>query len=67
MNRNYYSNYYFPQLKKGIKNRQKSVEASKKFRKEFNIGKDVINDEDLIKKLDENENDINKTFVRMYE
>ena len=67
VNRNYYSNYYFPQLKKGIKNRQKSVEASKKFRKEFNIGKDVINDEDLIKKLDENENDINKTFVRMYE
>ena len=67
MNRNYYSGYYFHQFKKGIKNRQKSVEASKKFRKEFNIGKDVINDEDLIKKLDENDNNINKTFARMYE
>ena len=67
MDGNYYSSYYFPQLKKEIKNRQKSVEAAERFRKEFNIGKDVINDEDIIKKLDENENDINKTFVRMYE
>ena len=67
MDKNYYSNYYFPQFKKGIKNRQRSVETVKRFRKEFNVDRNVINDEVLIEKLDENENDITKTFARMYE
>ena len=66
IDKNYYSNYYFPQLKKEIKNRQKSVEAAERFRKEFNIGKDVINEEVLIEKLDENNNDIYQTFGGFY-
>ena len=66
MDGNYYSSYYFPQLKKEIKNRQKSVEAAERFRKEFNIGKDVINEEVLIEKLDENNNDIYQTFGGFY-
>ena len=63
-----YQRYYYPELlkKENIKNRKKSVEAAGKFRKIFNIGKHIINDEQLLIRLDENDNDINKVFQQMY-
>lgn len=63
-----YQRYYYPELlkKENIKNRKKSVEAAGKFRKIFNIGKHIINEEQLLIKLDENDNDINKVFQQMY-
>ena len=63
MNKDFYSPYYFPELKKGLKgNRQASVEAAVRFRKEYNIPKDEINEDVLIDTLYENGNDINQTF-----
>ena len=63
MNKDFYSPYYFPELKKGLKgNRQASVEAAVRFRKEYNIPKDEINDDVLIDTLYENGNDMNQTF-----
>ena len=63
MNKEFYSPYYFPELKKGLKgNRQASVEAAVRFRKEYNISKDEINEDVLIDTLYENGNDINQTF-----
>ena len=63
MNKDFYSPYYFPELKKGLKgNRQASVEAAVRFRKEYNISKDEINEDVLIDTLYENGNDINQTF-----
>ena len=63
MNKDFYSPYYFPELKKGLKgNRQASVEAAVRFRKEYNISKDEINEDVLIDTLYENDNDMNQTF-----
>jgi len=63
MNKEFYSPYYFPELKKGLKgNRQASVEAAARFRKEYCIPKDEINEDVLINTLYENGNDINQTF-----
>ncbi len=67
MNKDFYSPYYFPELKKGLKgNRQASVEAAVRFRKEYNIPKDEINEDVLIDTLYENGNDINQTFQIIY-
>ena len=67
MNKDFYSPYYFPELKKGLKgNRQASVEAAVRFRKEYNISKDEINEDVLIDTLYENGNDINQTFQIIY-
>ena len=63
MNKDCYSPYYFPELKKGLKgNRQASVEAATRFRKEYCIPKDEINEDVLVNTLYENGNDINQTF-----
>lgn len=63
MNKEFYSPYYFPELKKGLKgNRQASVEAAARFRKEYCIPKDEINEDVLVNTLYENGNDINQTF-----
>ena len=63
MNKDFYSPYYFPELKKGLKgNRQASVEAAARFRKEYCIPKDEINEDVLVNTLYENGNDINQTF-----
>ena len=67
MNKDFYSPYYFPELKKGLKgNRQASVEAAARFRKEYCIPKDEINEDVLINTLYENGNDINQTFQIIY-
>ena len=66
MNKNYYSNFYFPQFQKKIKNRQKSIEEAASFRKEFNIGEEDIYEEALIIKLDQNDNDIYQTFQELF-
>ena len=67
MNKDFYSPYYFPELKKERKgNRQASVEAAARFRKEFCIPKDDINEDVLVNTLYENGNDINQTFQIIY-
>ena len=68
MHRNTYACYYYPTYSKNneIKDRKKSTEAAKKFRREFNIESEIIKDEELIKKLDKNDNDINKVFQQLY-
>ena len=67
INKDIYSAYYFPKMKKGYKgNRQMSVEAAIKFRKEFGVSEKEIKEDQLIKKLEENNNDINQTFQQMY-
>ena len=67
MNKDYYSAYYYPELKKDKKvNRQSSVEAAIRFRKEFNISEKEINENVLIDTLEENDNDIFQTFQQFY-
>lgn len=68
MHRNTYACFYYPTYSKNneIKDRKKSTEAAKKFRREFNIESEIIKDEELIKKLDKNDNDINKVFQQLY-
>ena len=66
MNKDYYSAYYYPQMEKGIRNYHSSVEAARRFRKEFNVGEKELNENMLIKYLDENNNDIYQTFGEIY-
>ena len=63
----YYSAYYYPELKKQNRvSRRSSVEAARKFKKEFNISEGQLNEEVLINKLNENNNDIYQTFGQIY-
>ena len=66
LNKYKYRDYYFQNNNKGLKNREKSGEAAKRFRGSFNIDESIIKEEELLKKLDRNENDINKVFQLMY-
>ena len=67
MNKDYYAAYYYPELNKAKKvNRQSSVEAAARFRKEFQISEADINQEALVNKLMENNNDIYSTFGQMF-
>ena len=58
---------YYPELyeKKEI-DRSKSLEALRKFRKEFNVSGKDYNDEGLIKRLESNDLDIYKTFQKIF-
>ena len=63
----YYSNdIYQRNIKKDLIDRKKSIEALRKFRKEFGITENEFNDEGIIKRLEENGLDINKTFQKMF-
>ena len=54
-------------MKKGKKvDRGASVKAAKAFMKEFNIKEGDIPEEKLIKKLEENNNDIYQTFSSIF-
>jgi len=64
--KNYYSNDIHQQNIKKIIDRKKSIEALKKFRKEFGISEKEMSDEGIIKRLEENGLDINKTFQKMF-
>ena len=67
LNKYKYRDYYFQNNNKGLKNREKSEEAAKSFfRGSFNIDESIIKEEELLKKLDRNENDINKVFQLLY-
>ena len=67
LNKYTYYNYYFPSNNKtDIKNRKKSTKAATKFREVFNIDETIIKEEELLKRLDKNDNDINKVFQQMY-
>ena len=66
LNKYKYRDYYFQNNNKGLKNREKSGEDSKRFRKVFNIDESIIKEEELIKKLEKNDNDIYKVFQQIY-
>ena len=67
MRKDYYEPYYFPQIKKDkVKNRQSSVLAAERFRKEFNISEKDINQDVLVDTLYENNNDIYQVFGLIY-
>ena len=68
LNRYSYKDYYYPNLKANtqIRDRKKSSEAAKRFRRTFNIDEKVIIEEELLKRLDKNDNDINKVMQQMY-
>jgi len=48
------------------KNRQSSVKAAERFRKEFNVSEKEINQDVLVDALYENNNDIYQTFGLIY-
>ena len=65
--KNYYSeDIYQQKIKKFEMNRRKSIEAMRKFRKEFGLNEKDYKDEELIQNLEENKLDINKTFQKMF-
>ena len=68
LEKNTYRNYYYPEIfhKKKVIDRGKSVEALKKFRMEFNVSEKDYNDEGIIKRLEENNLDIYKTFQKIF-
>ena len=67
LDKNTYIYYYYQNgMGRDVRNRKRSTEAAIKFRKTFNIGKNIIKEEELIKRLDQNDNDINKVFQQMY-
>ena len=68
LNRYYYKEYYYPEIYENtpIRNRQNSWEAARKFRKTFNIDESIIKDEELIKRLVENDDDVNKVFQQIF-
>ena len=61
-----YQDYYYPNNKTWIRDRKKSTEAARRFRETFNIDESIIKEEELIKKLDQNDNDINKVMQQIY-
>ena len=68
MDKNYYRHLYNPeaQNKKKYYDRNKSIEALGKFRKEFGISEKEFTDEGILARLIENNLDINKTFQKMF-
>lgn len=67
MDKNYYNNcYYQYDMQKKPVNRNQSMEAVRRFRKEFGISKEDFKDEAIEKRLIENNLDINKTFQKMF-
>ena len=65
--KDFYSNDIYPRNIKNIRvDRQKSIEALRKFRKEFGISEKEFSDEGIIKRLEENGLDINKTFQKLF-
>ena len=65
--KDYYKYDIYPYKIKKIKvDRQKSIEAMRKFRKEFGITEKEFSDEGIIKRLEENGLDINKTFQKIF-
>lgn len=69
VNKYSYKEFYYPQNNKNPKDpteRKKSTEAASKFRRVFNVNNSIINDDELVKKLESNNNDINKVFQLIY-
>ena len=67
LDKNHYRDDFYPKFikKKGM-SRERSVEALRSFRKEFNISKNDYADEGIINKLEENNLDIYKTFQKIF-
>ena len=65
--KDFYSNEIYQQnIKKNEIDRKKSIDALRKFRREFGITEKEFNDEGIMKRLEENGLDINKTFQKMF-
>ena len=62
-----YYKYYYPHAKnRPVVDKTKSIEALKKFRKEFGITEKEYKDDGIIKRLEENGLDIYKTFEKIF-
>ena len=67
MNKDHYLPYFFPRIRQEKKvYRGSSVEAAIRFRKEFGISEADINQEQLLKRLEENNDNIYQTFQVFY-
>ena len=67
LTKNYYSDAFNQSKMQKIKvDRKKSIEAMRIFRREFGITEKEYNDEGIIKRLEENGLDRNKTFQKMF-
>ena len=68
MNKYFYKKYYYPKNNKNMQigGRKKSFESSERFRTTFNIDENIIKEEELLKRLDKNDNDIYKVFQQIY-
>ena len=65
--KNYYSHHIFEEkIKNNEVDRKKSFDALREFRKKFAITEIDFSDEGIIKRLEENGLDINKTFQKMF-
>lgn len=65
--KNFYSNFYYPETKaKKVYDRNKSIEALRRFRKEFGVSEKDFADEGIIQRLNENDLDIYKTFQKIF-
>ena len=66
--KNTYINYYYPEAKNKKKeiDRGKSMDALRRFRKEFGVSEKDYADEGIIQRLAENDYDINKTFQKIF-
>ena len=68
MNKDFYSSYYNVDLNREhrVRPRQSSIDAAVLFRKEFNIKKEDLNEDVLIKVLGDNNDDIFAAFGMIY-
>ena len=66
--KNLYRKYYHPELFNNNTeiDKRKSMDALKKFRKEFQINEEDYTDEGIIQRLAENQYDIYKTFGKIF-
>ena len=55
-----------PKIKKKEIDRRKSMDALRRFRKEFGVSEKDYADEGIIQRLAENDYDINKTFQKIF-
>ena len=62
----YLDDIYQYNIKKYKVDRKKSIDALRKFRKEFGITEKEFSDEGIIQRLNENGLDIYKTFQKMF-
>ena len=66
LNEKLYETQYYPKMKSNVE-RKNSKEEVDKFRKEFGVGKDIISDEGLKRRLKKNNFNFANTFQNLYD